>query len=286
MPDYESDDGSRLHYDVLGAESAPPVIVVAGGAARHPEYLGDLAGLSGRWRVVLPHLRGVGLSPAADPVERGSFWAQASDLERLRVHLGVERCFVVGHSAGTRVAVSFAAQFPDRLAGLVLIGPPTAYLVDTPRDDEPLAERRRGEPAFDAGLAALQTGPRGTTDEVFNAWQLVVAPTSYAVWGEREQAHARVGAYAYAANRAFFSEEPPADLVTRLGGVTAPVLVVAGADDVGTGLAPVLAVAELFPEGRAVVIEDCGHYSWVEQPAAFRRAVDPFLETCQPDSLG
>lgn len=46
MPTYEGDDGTLLHYDVLGDTSASPVIVLAGGAARHPEYLGDLAGLS------------------------------------------------------------------------------------------------------------------------------------------------------------------------------------------------------------------------------------------------
>jgi len=60
--------------------------------------------------------------------------------------------------------------------------------------------------------------------------------------------------------------------------VTAPVLVVAGGQDVVTGLAPMLAMADLFTAGRAVVIEQCGHYPWMEQPAAFRCAVDPFLE--------
>ncbi|PRY47438.1 TAP-like protein [Geodermatophilus tzadiensis] len=57
----------------------------------------------------------------------------------------------------------------------------------------------------------------------------------------------------------------------------APVLVVAGAQDAVTGLAPVQAVAGVFPHGRSVVVEDCGHFPWVEQPAAFRAAVDPFL---------
>jgi len=40
---------------------------------------------------------------------------------------------------------------------------------------------------------------------------------------------------------------------------------------------PVVAVADLFPNGRAAVIEHAGHNPWVEQPAAFRDVVDPFL---------
>jgi len=126
VPIYEGDDGTLLHYDVLGDTSAGPVIVLAGGAARHPEYLGDLAGLSGRAQLCLPHLRGVGRSPVPVNVEQGSFWRQAADVDRLRAHLGLDRCLVAGHSAGTRVAMSYAAQFPARLAGLLLITPPAA----------------------------------------------------------------------------------------------------------------------------------------------------------------
>jgi pimeloyl-ACP methyl ester carboxylesterase len=57
------------------------------------------------------------------------------------------------------------------------------------------------------------------------------------------------------------------------------VLVVAGGEDCSAGVAPVLALAKLFPSSEAVVVERCGHYPWVEQPAAFRHAVDGFLNT-------
>lgn len=279
MPTYEGDDGTPLHYDVLGTTaSATPVIVLAGGAARHPEYLEDLGGLSANWRLSLPHLRGVGRSPAPTAVELGSFWQQAADVDRLREHLGVQRCLVAGHSAGTRVAISYAAQFPDRLSGLLLITPPAAYLVDVLPDMDEMTSARRGEPAFDSALVAMEAGPDTSSDNTFNDWQQAIAPMSYAKWGEREQLHARIGRYDLAAARAFFSVDAPADLAQRLRAVTAPVLVVAGGQDVVTGLAPMLAMADLFTAGRAVVIEQCGHYPWMEQPAAFRCAVDPFLE--------
>lgn len=48
MPTYRGADGALLHHDVLGESSTSPPIVLAGGAARHPQYLGDLAGLSER----------------------------------------------------------------------------------------------------------------------------------------------------------------------------------------------------------------------------------------------
>jgi pimeloyl-ACP methyl ester carboxylesterase len=277
MPTYHGGDGALLHYDVLGGSSPSALIVLAGGAARHPEYLGDLAGLSEHHQLVIPHLRGVGRSSAADIGDRGSWWRQADDVDRLRVSLGLNRCAVVAHSAGTRLAIAYAAQFPDRLAALLLITPPASYLVDVSSDVSTLAAGRMAEPAFAAAVLADSEGPDTSSDDTFNAWQDAVAPLCYARWTDTEQAHARSGRYALAAARAFLSADPPADLAGRLSEVIAPTLVIAGAQDAIAGVIPVVALADLFPNGRAAVIEHCGHTPWVEQPASFREVVDPFL---------
>ena len=281
---YAGFDGTLLHYAESRPDPSrdrPPVIVLAGGAARHPSYLGDLAGLDTRFRLIIPRLRGVGRSPAPAEDEAGSFWRQAEDLELLRKHLGLDRVVLAAHSAGTRLAIAYAAQFPQRLAGMALITPPASYLVDAPSDAEQLMIRRRGEPAFDAAVEASRAGPDLSDDDAFNAWQIRVAPMGYAAWGAAEQAHAMVGRWNLRAAKAYFSVEPPGDLVTQVGRVTAPVLVIAGADDCLTGLAPVKALAERFPSGRLEVLERCGHYPWVERPEVFRRTIDAFLDARQ-----
>lgn len=278
MPAYEGDDGALLHYDVLGARSAPPLIVLAGGAARDPEYLGDLAGLSERHRLAIPHLRGVGRSASAPLGERGSWWRQADDVDRLRAGLGLEECALVAHSAGTRLAIAYAAQFPARLAGMLLITPPASYLTAVPSDAGDLAAARMAEPAFAAAMAAWDQGPDADGDEAsFNDWRRATAPLGYAAWDATARAHASQGRYSRAAAEAFLTGDPPGDLGHRLRQVLAPVLVIAGAQDALTGVGPVTAVARLFPDGRAAVVDRCGHMPWVEQPAAFRELADPFL---------
>ncbi|MEO3745433.1 alpha/beta hydrolase [Plantactinospora sp. B5E13] len=297
MPTYPGSDGAMLYFDDhrTGDQRTGerrhdqqhdnsddggnrlPVVALAGGAALHPAYLGDLAGLGDRERLIVPHLRGVGRSPLPASVEAASYWRQAEDLERLRLHLGLDRLLLFGHSAGTRLATSYAVRYPRRLAGLVLVTPPAGHLVDVPSDVGELRDRRRTDPAFAAAVAAWEAGPEILDDAGFNAWQQRVAPLAYAAWGGTERAHAATARYSYRANRAYFSVEPPPDLADRLGVVTAPVLVVAGAEDCSAGVAPVVALAKLFPAGEVAVIERCGHHPWVEQPAAFRDAVDGFL---------
>ena len=281
MPTYATADGERLHYDERGRADpgAPPLIVLAGGAGRHPDYLGDLGGVARR--LVVPHLRGVGRSPMPPDATLASFWRQADDLEALRAHLGLARLTLVGHSAGTRLAMAHAARFPAAVDRLILVTPPVEYafgpLVPVASDVDTLIRKRHGEAAVEVALRSLRAGPDTRDDAGLDAFNLQTAPLAYAAWGPRELVHACATGYRFAANQAFFSVDPPADLPARLGRVTAPVLVVAGAQDTLTGSAPVAAVASLFPYGSAVVIDGAGHHPYVEQPAAFREAVHTFL---------
>lgn len=277
MPAYNGTDGAALHYDLIGRDSSPPLIVLAGGAGAHPDYLGNLAGLNDQHRLVLVHLRGVGHSKDVDVETMGSRWRQAADIDRLRGHLDLDRCALVAHSAGTRLAIAYAAQFPDRVKALILITPPAADLVDVPSDVPPLAADRMTELPFSTAMAAFHAGPDTSNDETFNAWQQAAAPIGYAKWDETTQLHARSIRYSMAAARAFLSGDTPPDLLDRLRAVLAPTLVIAGAQDTIAGVAPVVAIADLFPDGHAAVIEECGHFPWVEQPISFRQAIDPFL---------
>jgi pimeloyl-ACP methyl ester carboxylesterase len=87
-----------------------------------------------------------------------SFWRQAEDIERIRVHLGLKRVLLLGHSAGTRLAISYAALFLERLVGMVLVTPPAGYLVDEPSDTQELTDARRGIRHSTQPVTAWATG--------------------------------------------------------------------------------------------------------------------------------
>lgn len=276
MPTYTGADGADLYYD--DSHDGTPMIVLAGGAARHPDYLGDLDFLGTDARRIVPHLRGVGRSPGSSPAGYGAWWHQAEDVEALRTELGLDRLTLVAHSAGTRIAIAYAAAHPERIERMVLLTPPAHYLVDEPSDVDALAARRAGEPEFDRAMELLAHDPDLSSNDAFTEWQQATAPAGYASWGPIEQAHSRVGEWNAAAVAAFFAGDAPTDLAGRIATLTAPVLVVAGADDCLTGLNPVLALARLFPHGQSSVIADCGHYPWVERPVELGAIVAAFFD--------
>lgn len=276
MPSYRTPD-AELHYEERG--TGEPVVVLGGGPARHPDYLGDLAGLSGTRTMVLPHPRGVAPSPMPDDPTVASWWNEGEDVEALRRHLRIDHLTVVAHSAGTRTAVAFAVRFPDSLARLVLITPPTTGLVDV-ESDLPAIRSRRTDEAFATALAAASEGaPAEADDDRLTAWQQAIAPLSFAAWGETQRAHSRLGGWSARAVRAFGSVDAPATFAADVATVPAPVRVIAAAEDAVVGLAGPLALADLFPDGRGSTIGAAGHYPWIDQPAAFSSALEWALTT-------
>jgi pimeloyl-ACP methyl ester carboxylesterase len=142
-----SHDGARLHYDIQGGhtDSRDPIVVLAGGAARRPDYLGDLAGLDSVRSLLILHQRGVGGSASPD-MPLAAWPDLAHDVQSLREHLGGSPIDVLGHSAGTRVALAYAAANPDGVNRMCLVTPSALYLVDADDDREAMIQRRRTNP--------------------------------------------------------------------------------------------------------------------------------------------
>jgi len=120
--------GSPQHIFELGSgsdASSVPVVLLHGAGANLQDMnvaLGER--LAGRHRVILVDRPGFGFS-ARKGREDSSPAYQAGVLRELLDRLGIDRAIVVGHSWGGTLALTFALDYPQRAAGLVLIAPPT-----------------------------------------------------------------------------------------------------------------------------------------------------------------
>jgi len=121
--------GGRLHVLELRptlAEEALPIVLVHGASGNLQDLclaLGDR--LAGNRRVILVDRPGHGWSDrpggAADasPAHQAALIAQALDC------IGIKHFVLFGHSLGGAIATAFALDYPDRIAGLVLLAPVT-----------------------------------------------------------------------------------------------------------------------------------------------------------------
>jgi pimeloyl-ACP methyl ester carboxylesterase len=279
VPGFSSYDGTFIGYRIAG--DGPPLVCLPGGPGRAAEYLGSLGGLDRSRRLILPDIRGVGLS--ADPEDPATFRVDrlVGDVESLRAHLGLERMDLLAHSAGSVLATLYAAAYPQCLSRLILITPGLAAVgVDNPADQFQAAlERRQAEPWYGDAVAALERIRAGElTMEAYRASR----PLFYGRWDDAAQAHATVGISErhQAARDGYFADATidPAATRAALKGLAAPVLLYAGDLDALVTPAAVREAAEAFPDATVVVQAGAGHFPWLDDPAAFTTAISRFLE--------
>ena len=117
-------DGTRLFAHTGGAGEAPPLLMLHGFPQSHAMWQRVAQQLAGRFRLVLPDLRGYGDSdkpPGAADHANYSKRAMAADMAALMHSLGHERFALVGHDRGGRVAHRLALDHRARVTRLALI---------------------------------------------------------------------------------------------------------------------------------------------------------------------
>jgi pimeloyl-ACP methyl ester carboxylesterase len=278
MATFDGVDGTRLAYHRTG--EGDPLICLPGGPMQASAYLGDLGGLSAYRSLVRLDLRGTGESAIpADPVTYRCD-RQVTDIEALRLGLGVDRLDLLGHSAGASLALLYAARHPERVGALVLVTPspiPVGLEVTDP-DRREVAELRRAETWYPDAFAAFQRiwSGRATADD----WA-AITPFTWGRWDDASRAEAArqaTGKNAEAA-AAYYSDSAvdPRAVRSALADLDVPVLLVAGEYDVALPPKRAVDYATLFPRGESVVLRGCGHQPWRDDPDGFVGALAAFL---------
>jgi pimeloyl-ACP methyl ester carboxylesterase len=106
----------EMFFRKLGA--GPPLIIVHGLYGSSDNWLTIGRGLSVDYEVCMVDLRNHGNSPHAD---RHTYPLMKLDLLEFMDRHDIEKPILIGHSMGGKVVMFFAADFPERVASLVVI---------------------------------------------------------------------------------------------------------------------------------------------------------------------
>ena len=252
----------RIAYDVTG--DGPLIVAVPGMGDLRSAYRHLAPALvDAGFRVATMDLRGHGDSDASFAVYDDP--ATASDLVALIEHLGGP-ALVIGNSMGAAAAVIAAAEKPDLVNGLVLVGP---FVRNVPA------------PAWQRLMfRALMGGPWARL-----AW-LSYYPSLFPTRKEGDYADHRTAigvalarpGYGRAFRQTTHVSHAPAE--AALAGVSTEVLVIMGSKD--PDFPDQQAEAEMIAErlgGRAVMIPGAGHYPQSEFPELTTPAVLEFVRS-------
>ena len=273
-------NGIRIHYTVRG--KGPVLIAHSGGPGADARDWDDFAGIDDFVTVVAIHPRGSGLS---DPSPDNAYLLPdyASDLEALRLHLGVDKPIVMGWSHGGMVVQQFAFTYPDSLSKLILFDT-SAHFGDFLSDIEGAVKEFKDQPWYEESYAALQkewAGDYKTDEDMSILWDKE-KKFYFKEFNARAQAYCERGRdylIRVAPLKKFNDEEAASmDLRPSLKNVKVPTLVIVGRHDFITNFAMGEEMVKHLPNGRLEIFEDSGHFAFVEEPEKFYRVVREFVE--------
>ena len=122
-----------------------PLVLIHGYPLDHTIWYDMVPFLENDFELLLPDLRGFGLSGIAESAY--TIADMASDVAGLLDHLKIEKAYIAGHSMGGYVALAFARKYPKRTLGLGLVS--TQAAADT-------LERKQGR--YAAAEEILRSG--------------------------------------------------------------------------------------------------------------------------------
>lgn len=226
-----------------------PLVFVHGAGGSHLNWPPQLRRLAGANTYALD-LPGHGQSEGQG---RRSISAYADFVAAFLETLGLEKVTLVGHSMGGATALDFALRYPERLAGLVLVGS---------------GARLRVAPTILNGIRQdFQAAVRLITDYAFAP----DAPEQLKGEGRRQmgQTHPDVLYSDFAACDAF-------DVMDRLGDIRCPTLAICGTADRLTPPKYSTYLCDNIPGAQLILVEGAGHMVMLEQPEAVSQAIADF----------
>ncbi len=258
-----------LYWCEYGDADAPPLLLVHGGPGASHEYLlPQMLELAKEYRVVCYDQRGGGRSKYDDDRATIGWLDQARDLGIVAAELNVVPLTIVGYSWGALLAMLYALEAARDTS---LPAPSSLALIDP----APVTKAFREQ--FEAEFMRRQSGPevavlrnelaasglRESDPEAYKQRAFELSVAGY--FADPQRAHdltpfrvtGRVQQSIWASLGNF-------DLVPQLGAIGAPAFVTHGRQD-PIPLASSEAVARALGT-TCLVLDDCGHVPYVEQP--------------------
>ena len=267
MPFIHRPDGTRIHSQVTGRYDAPPVLLIQGLGMNKNGWTMQRIAMATKFRTIAMDNRGAGRSTL--PSQPFTLEEMADDAAAVLDHYGVKDAHIVGASMGGAIAQVLGVKYPERVRSLTL--------ACTACRNQPW----RAELLRHWADTASVRGLRQWADE---SARWLVGPRSFR---RLAPAIGWLGPFATFRPSQGFSAQVDAilgtddALITELGRITAPTLVIVGNQDILTPRGDSEEIAERIPQAELVVISGAAHGLMVEHATTFNSVVIDFISRAE-----
>ena len=276
---YVAVPGGKIWYRVVGTGPGTPLVVLHGGPGAPSYYMASLARLGTERPVIFYDQLGAGRSDRPTDTTLWQIPRFMAELDSLRVHLGLRKIHLLGHSWGTMLATDYLLAKPTGVQSVILASPVISTArweadADTLIATLPDSIRRAiatneaagtySAPAYQAAVQAYyaQFLTRRGGPDIDSTFANFGADLYGYMWGPSEfTATGTLKTY---------------DRTARLAELQLPVLYTAGEFDEARP-ATVAYYQSLTPDAQFALIPGSAHLTTIDAPEAFADSVSRFL---------
>ncbi len=275
-----------LFYQKIG--TGRPIVVVHGGPGLDHSYLRPwLEPLAETYQIVLYDQRGLGGSDATLDAESITMELYLTDLDRIRERVAErERVTILAHSWGAIPALLYALERPERVESLILVNPvePGARF----QEETNARVTARRDPADQRAIDSLTATPAFAQNDVatlnqvfFHVFRGTFSDPLRADSLLELDLHRRTAQQGQRVAALLMTPLQGLDFWDELPTLDVPVLILHGDGD-PIPMEMVQALDEALPRSQLVVIQDAGHFPFIEQPGVFLGAIQQYLDALDP----
>jgi proline iminopeptidase len=269
-----------MYWEESGSPQGRPILFLHGGPGAGATPVHRRFFDPAHWRIVIFDQRGAGRSSPLGEVQDNTPAHLVADIELLRRELGIGKWVLFGGSWGSTLALHYAENHPDRVAGMILRG---IFLCRAAEIDwflygmhtifpearrnfvEHLPEGERADVLAAYHRRLIDPDPRIHMPAA-RAWSiyegacstLLPNPETVAAFGEDRLALGLARIEAHFFRHHLFSAE--CDLITRIDRIRhIPATIVQGRYDMVCPIRSADELARAWPEAEYVVVPDAGH---------------------------
>lgn len=245
--------GDIYYFDSKKGENATAIILIHGAGGMHLHWPYNLRRINNH-RVYAPDLPGHGKS---DGLGEQSIEKYATTIAGWMDKLGLQKSIVVGHSMGGAIAQQFALSYPEKVAGLVLVG--TGAKLQVSQDLLLKLSTPATTPTAIENIIKWSYAPGMDQKVLAKMQEQLLEVRSAVLYGD------------YLACNNF-------DLTDHISTIQVPTLIICGEMDKMTPIYLSKQLQSLIPNNKIHLIPDAGHMVMLEKPDAVASAVQAFMQ--------
>jgi len=273
-------NGIKIHYFANG--NGPLCFFPSPGWGISVDYIMPQAALEKHFTVIYFDTRLSGKSSGPSDASKYSDQDFLNDIDALRCYFGQEKIWLSGHSAGGYQVLNYAINYPDHVSGLLIISGIAAHDEVYLQAYTNMIEKRKTRPFYKSNpglyneaagiLLGIDQTPRNLQNSVSKFITFYFHDPSKTILPEGTTLSDEV--YLYTSSTGFYR----GNLLPKLSAITVPVLVIVGDDDfICDEISQARRIHQGLPMSTLIVIANCGHIPWAEQPGYFEQACDDWL---------